>query len=73
MVLQVVGCDKHTRGLHWRPMPPHKPAAEHPRVIGCSLPPVLYQRLTAIATQQDTTVSQVMRELLVKGLSDRDT
>jgi hypothetical protein len=54
-------------------MPPHKLAAEMPRTVGCSLPRPLYQRLAAIATAQDTTVSQVMRALLVKGLSDRDT
>ena len=46
----------------------YQTAAEKPQNVGCSLPRPIYQRLAAIATAQDTSVSAVMRELLVKSL-----
>ena len=49
--------------------PPPRPSERMPRVVGCSLPPELHQRLTAIAQTKECSISAVMRELLVRGLS----
>jgi hypothetical protein len=57
-------------GVNCLRMLKYQTAAEKPRTIASSLPPALYQRLERLAAERDTTLSTVMRELLVKALRE---
>jgi hypothetical protein len=37
-------------------------------VVGCGLPPKLYDQLQRLADQQQITLSAAMREMITKGL-----
>lgn len=46
-----------------------KPAQLQPRVIGCSVPREIFQQLERVAAERQISISQVMRDAIVKSFA----